>query len=107
MRAVDLFTNIVGEVEDGRGTSWTQHAAVHRLNHPPYFLTKGQILRRRKGQVGGIKSSWCGARIVGVKSGHVVVRIGLDEDAPSRGRGCAAVGPRERRGAVRLKGVGT
>ena len=61
MGAVDFLTDVVGEVENGRGASWSQHAVVHWLDHPANFLSEGQVLWWRKGQVGGVKSSRRGA----------------------------------------------
>ena len=106
VRAVDLLTDIVGEVEDGRRASWAQHAVVHRLDHPANFLSEGQVLWGCEGQVGGVKGGRRGSGVVGVEPGHVIAGVGLDEHAPPCGSSRAAVGPREGGRAVRLKGVG-
>ena len=101
--AVHLFTDVVGEVEDRRSTSRPEHPVVEGLNHPAYFLCERQIGRRGEGKVGRVKSRRCGARVVGVQAGHVVARIGLNEDAPIGRCGRSAVRPREGRGAIGLE----
>ena len=105
MGAVDLLADIVGEVENGRGASWTQHAVVHRLDHPANFLSEGQVLRGREGQVGGVKGGRRDSGIVGVESCHVVAGVGLNEHSPSCGCRRTAVRPREGGRAVCLKGM--
>ena len=104
--AVDFLTDVVGEVENGRGASRSQHAVVHWLDHPANFLSKGQVLRGREREVGDVKGGRRGSRVIGVKSGHVVVGVGLNEHPPSCGCRRPAVGPREGGRAVSLESVG-
>ena len=55
MGAVDFLTDIVGEVEDGRGASGTEHTVVHWLDHPSNLLRKVQVLGRRESTIGDVK----------------------------------------------------
>ena len=103
--AVDFLSDVVGEVENGRGASWTKHAVVHRLHHPANFLSEGQVLRGREREVGDVEGGRRGSGVVGVEPSHVVAGVRLDEHPPSRGGRRPAVGPREGGRAVRFERV--
>ena len=105
MGAVDLFADIVGQVEDGRCASGAEHTVVDGLDHPTNFLCEGQVGGWGEGEVGDVKGRRRGARIIGVQTRHVIAGIGLDEDAPVGCGGRPAVGPGEGWCTVGFEGV--
>ncbi len=106
VRAVEFFTNVVGQVEERSVSSRTKHAVVDRLHHPQDVPREIKVAAGREGAVGDVEHRGIEPRVVDVEAGHVVGRILLDEHPPIGNGAAASVGPAHRRLSVGSKGVG-